>query len=128
MSTISSFKIIENRHDAYRSKNSMKTFCESLIEHAMKIMNFKKKKMNLLTKEQQELYENAKTCSICKEKFENKYLKDKKYSKVRDHCDCAREYKSVVNSIYNLKYSVSKKPPVVFPNGSSMIIILSYKS
>ena len=41
----------------------------------MKIINFKKKKMRLLTKEQQESYENAKICYICKEKFENKYLK-----------------------------------------------------
>ena len=31
----------------------MKKFCESLREHAMKIDNFEKKKMNLLTKEQQ---------------------------------------------------------------------------
>ena len=28
---------------------------------------------------QQESYENAQICYICKEKFENKYLKDKKY-------------------------------------------------
>ena len=27
-----------------------------------------------------------KICYIYKEKFENKYLKDKKYRKVRDHC------------------------------------------
>ena len=47
---------------------------------------FKKKKMKLLTKEQEESYENGKICYICKEKFENKYLKDKKYCKVRDHC------------------------------------------
>ena len=32
--------------------------------------------MKLLTKEQQESFENAKICHICKEKFENKYLKD----------------------------------------------------
>ena len=40
--------------------------------------------MKLLTKEQQESYENRKSCYICKEKFENKYSKDKKYCKVRD--------------------------------------------
>ena len=32
----------------------MKTFCESLGEHAIKIINFKKKKMKLLTNEQQD--------------------------------------------------------------------------
>ena len=45
----------------------------------MKIINFENKKMNLLTEEQKELQENAKICYICKEYFENKYLKDKKY-------------------------------------------------
>ena len=41
--------------------------------------------MKVLTKEQQESYENAKIFDICKENFENKYLKDKKYHKVRGH-------------------------------------------
>ena len=45
----------------------------------MKIINFKKKKMKLLTKERQESYKNAKICYICKEKFEKKYFKDTKY-------------------------------------------------
>ena len=74
MSAISSFRSIENKHDMYRGKDCMKKFCESLREHAMKIINFKK--MRLFTKEQQESYENSKICYICKEKFENKYLKD----------------------------------------------------
>ena len=38
--------------------------------------------MKLLTKELQELHENAKICYFCKEKFENKYLKDEKYHKL----------------------------------------------
>ena len=56
----------------------MKKFCESSREHATKIINFKKKKLKLLIKEQQEPYENAKICYICNEIFENKYVKDKK--------------------------------------------------
>ena len=55
MSTISSLRSIENKHDVFRIKDCMKKFCEYLREHAMKIINFKKKKMELLTKEQQEL-------------------------------------------------------------------------
>ena len=49
----------------------------------MKIINFKKKKMKLLTKDHQESYENAKISYICEEKIENEYLKDRKYYKVR---------------------------------------------
>ena len=86
MSTISSFRSIENKHDVYKVKIVWKSFLEFLREHAIKIINFKKKKVQLLTNEQQQSYEKAKICYICKEKFENKYLKDKKYRKVRDHC------------------------------------------
>ena len=43
----------------------------------MKIINFKKKKMKLLTKEQETSYGNSKICYLCKEKFENNYLKIK---------------------------------------------------
>ena len=79
MSTISLFRSIENKHDVYRGKDFMKRFSEYLRKHAMTMINFKKKKIKLLTKEQQESYENVQICYICEEKFENKYLKDKKY-------------------------------------------------
>ena len=46
---------------------------------------------------------------ICKKKIENKYLKDKKYNKVRDHCHYKKEYRGTPHSIYNLKCSVPKK-------------------
>ena len=49
----------------------MKNVCQYLREHAMKIINFKNKKMKLLTKEQQESYENAKFVVI----FAKKHLK-----------------------------------------------------
>ena len=51
MATISSFKSIENKHDIWRGKDCMKKFCESLIEDAMKMINFKNKKVKLLRKE-----------------------------------------------------------------------------
>ena len=73
--------------------------------------------MKLLTKEQQESYGNAKICYVCKEKFENKYLRDKKYCKARDHY--IGQYRGAAYSICNLKYSVPKKVPIVFHNGSN---------
>ena len=74
MSAISSFRTLKNKHDICRGKDCMKKF---LREHAMKTINFKKKKMKLLTKDQQESYENPKSFYNWKEKFENKYLKNK---------------------------------------------------
>ena len=107
MYTISSFKSIENKHDVYRGKDCMKNFCESLREHALKIINFKK--MKLLTKEQQESCENAKICYICRRNFENKYLKDKNYCKVRDYCHYTGKYRGAAHSTCNLKFSLPKK-------------------
>ena len=57
----------------------------------------------LLTKEHQKSYGNAKICYICEKKFENKYLKDKKYCKVKDHCHYTIEYSGAAHSICNLK-------------------------
>ena len=81
--------------------------------------------MKLLTQEQQESCENAQICYICKEKFENKYVKDKKYCTVRDsvHSHYTGEYRGAAHSICNLKYSVPKK--YFFIMDLIMIIILS---
>ena len=79
MSTIS-FKSLENKHDVYRGKDCIKKFCKSLRKQAINIINYKK--MNLLTKEQKQSYENAKIYYIYKEKFENKYVKDKNIVKL----------------------------------------------
>ena len=68
-------------------------------------------------KNQKKSYENAKICYICKENFENNYLKDKKYRKIRDHCHIG-EYRGAAHSICNLKYIAPKKVPIVFHNGS----------
>ena len=105
VSTILSFKSTENKHDVSRGEDCMRRFCESLREHAMKIINSKNKKIKLLTKEQQKSHENSKICYICKEKFKNRYVKDKKHHKVRDHCHYSRKYRSAAYSICDLKYS-----------------------
>ena len=53
----------------------MKKFCESLGEHT--IINFKKKKMRLLTNEQQESYQNAKICHNCQKSLKINMLRIK---------------------------------------------------
>ena len=45
--------------------------------------------------------------------------KIKKYCKVRYHCHYTGEYRSATHSILNLKYSVPKKIPIAFHNGSN---------
>ena len=124
MFTISSFRSIANTHDVYRDKECMKKFCEFLRQHTMKIIIFFKK-IKLLTKEQQESYENVKICDIFKEQSENKYFKYKKYRKVTDHCHHTGEYRGAAHSICNLKYSVPKTFPYFFIVHLTMVIILS---
>ena len=66
MSTMSSFRSIENKPDVCRGKDFMKKFLEFLREQEMKTIIFKKEKRKLLTKEQQKSYDNGKICYICK--------------------------------------------------------------
>ena len=47
----------------------MKKFCELSREHIMKLINFKKKKMKLLTKEQQESYKKQNFLIFVKKKL-----------------------------------------------------------
>ena len=50
MSTILSFRSIENKHDVYRGKSCIEKFCESLREHALKIINFKRKRNKVISR------------------------------------------------------------------------------
>ena len=65
MSTIWAFDHRENKHTLYRWKDCMKKFCTSLREHAKRIIDFEKKKMLLLTKEELKPHPDVKVCYIC---------------------------------------------------------------
>ena len=102
-----------------RILRDIKTF----LDKYHRLLDFHMKKV--INKEQQQSYENPKVCDICLEKFENRCLKDKKYRKVRDNCRYTGEHRGAAHSICILKYSVSKKFPIVFIMDQTMIIILS---
>ena len=61
--------------------------------------------MKLLKNEEEKSYENAKFCNVSKERFEDKYAKDKKYHKVRLPCHYTGEYRGAPHTKYNLNYS-----------------------
>ena len=69
MSAISSFRSIEKKHDVYRGKDSIKRFCEFLTEYAVEIINFKERKMKILTKVQLKSYENVQSASFIQKHF-----------------------------------------------------------
>ena len=65
MSIIWGLDHIEEKHTLYRRKDCMKKSCNSLREHAKNIIDFEKKKMLPLTKEELKSHEDAKLCYIC---------------------------------------------------------------
>ena len=73
---------------------------EYLREQEMKIINFRKKKMKLWTKEQQELYENVSVIFL-KKNLKINIWKIKKYG-------------GAAHSICNFKYGVPKKKSYSF--------------
>ena len=110
ISAILPWRSIENKHDIY-------------IEREVKVASkmFVNSCENKRAKEQQKSYENAKL--VWKKKIENKYLKHKKYRKVRYHCHYTGKYRWATRSICNLKCSVPKKFPIFFHNGFLIMII-----
>ena len=94
----------------------MKKFCKDLKEHATRIINYEKKKIIPLTKEEKINYNDQQICNICKKEFDKS---DKKNYKVRDHCHYTGKYRGAAHNICNLRYKVLKEIPVVFHNGST---------
>ena len=95
----------------------MKKFCKDLREHATKIINYEKKEMILLTRDEWELHNKQEVCYVCKKGFTT-YDSNKEYYKVKDHCHYTGKYRGAAHNICNLRYKTPKKIPVAFHNGS----------
>ena len=113
-----SFDAIKNKLDYYRGKNSMKNFCLDLKEHATKIINYEKKEIIPLTKEEKNRYNQQRVCYICKKLFSTDD-NNKKYHKVKDRYHYTGKYRGAVHNISNSRYKILKEIPVVFHNGST---------
>ena len=99
MSTILAFDNLKNKYSLYLGKNHMKKFSGSLREHAKNITDFEKEKMLPLTKKELKSHQDAKVCYICRKRFIKKFVKDKNYGKVRDHCHYTGKYIDATHSI-----------------------------
>ena len=90
----------------------MKRFCKDLMDHATKIIDFKKKTMIPLTKEEEDNYDEENTCYIYKKDFNND-------TKVRDHCHFTGKYRGAAHNMCNLRYKIPKNIPLIFHNRST---------
>ena len=95
----------------------MKNFCLDLTEHAVKIINYEKKEMIPLTKQEKRAHRIQRRCYICKKMFSTDD-NNKQYKKVRDYCHYIGKNRGAAHDICNLRYKKSKEIPLVFHNGS----------
>ena len=96
----------------YRGKEALTKFCTDLRETGTELFNIKKKPMIKLNEKQQNDYEKAEYCHICKEKFN-------KNDKVRDHDHYTGKFSGAAHLKCNLRYKAQKDIPVIFHNGSN---------
>ena len=96
----------------------MRKFCKDLKKRVTKIINYEKKEMIILTKKKEKKHNKQKKCYICKNGFSTDD-DDRKYNKLRDHYYYTGMWRGATHNIWNLRYKISKKIPVVFHNGST---------
>ena len=106
-----SFDKANNKLSYYRGDDCMNKFCKDFKDHATKIIDFKKKTMIPLTKEEEDNYNKENTCYICKNDFNN--------DKVKDHYHFTGKYRGAAHNTCNLRYKVPKNIPVIFHNWST---------
>ena len=76
MSTIWAFDSIENKHTLYHGEDCMKTFCESLRNHAKTMNYFEKKKLLALTKEKLKSHQDSQICYTSGKRILKKFAND----------------------------------------------------
>ena len=74
--------------------------------------------MITLTKDKYERHYQQKVCNIYKKIFKTSD-DNKKYHKVKDHCNYTGKYTGAAHDICNLRYKTPKEIPLVFHNGST---------
>ena len=83
----------------------MKSLCETLREHTMKIINFKKERNKVINKRTVETISKFKAWSILSRKKVNiNMLKIEKCCNFRNHCYYKEKYRGAAHNICNLKY------------------------
>ena len=114
-----SFDKSNNKLIYYRGEDCMRRFCKDLKDHTIKIIDFKKKDMIPLTKEEKDNYNKENICHIFKKEFNNDTTESSSLEcKVRDHCHFTGKYRGAAHNMCNLRYKIHKNIPVIFHNGS----------
>ena len=108
---------MEDKHTLYNGKGCVKKFSESLRDYANNIIDFEKKKMLPLTKEEVKPHHDAKIFNICGKRILKMFANDKYCRKVRGTCHFTDKHRDAAHSICNLNLNLPKEIPVAFHNG-----------
>ena len=91
-----------------------------LKKRAMKIINYEKQEMILLTYEENKSYKEQEGCHICEERFcinkDDENYKNRKKVKVR--CHYVGKFRGAAHSKCNLNYKIPKDIPIIIHNAS----------
>ena len=86
----------------------------------MKIINYEKKEIIPLTKEEKKSYKKQQACHICEEMFcmdkDDENYKIKK--KVKDHCHYTGKFRGAAHSKCNLNHKVPKDISIIIHNAN----------
>ena len=118
-----SFDSTKVKLGCYRGRDCMKRFCKNLKEDTTKVIKFEKKEVIPLTDEENKSYEKQNVCYICKKEYNTDDDGNKKYLKVRDHCHYSGKFRGAAHIIRNFRHKTPKEIPIVFHNGSMIIIL-----
>ena len=120
--SICSFDDAKNECYFYRGKDCIEKLSKDLKEFSTEIINFKKKEMMPLTNKEIKSYEKQKVCYVWEKSFVMIKIKKSEYDlyhKVRDDSHYTGKCRGAAHNIYNLRYNVPKKIPIIFHNGST---------
>ena len=103
----------------YRGENPVPKFYHNLTEEVLycqKVINEKAKRRLVMSKKDEEDFQNAKKCWIC----QRQYKPDEGENiRVRDHCHITGKYRGSAHNTCNLRLQISAekiKIPVIFHN------------
>ena len=111
----------ENKLNYYRGKDCIEKLCKKLKKCTMKTINYEKKKMIPLTKEENKSHKEQGTCHICEEKFcVDKHDENcKNERKVKAHYRYTGKFREAAQSKCNLNCKVPKDIPIIIHNASN---------
>ena len=98
----------------YRGEMAIHKFMKDMlaeVKYCQKVVNDHFSKPLEMTDEDEESFQRAEECHICKEP----YIKNDNF-KVRDHCHVTGKYRGSAHQSCNLNFSLTNKIPVVFHN------------